>query len=227
MNFADLVRIAGDEPLFETGLLLAGGVDITAVRRQLGRWVDAGKVLQLRRGLYALAPPFARAPAHPYVVANHLVRASYVSCQSVLSDHGLIPEHVPVTVSVTTGRPGRWSTPLGDYLYRHIQPRLFFGYRAVRVGAIDRALAAGPETALLDLLYLEPGVDTEAFLAELRLQNLDALDLEQLLALAHRCGLPKLRRAAAAVARLADACHRRPRCRPCHPHRYGDVPLRR
>ena len=50
----------GDEPLFETGLLLAGDVDPAAVYRQLSRWVKAGRLYQLRRGLYTVAPPFQR-----------------------------------------------------------------------------------------------------------------------------------------------------------------------
>ncbi len=35
MEFKDLVRIVGDEPVFETSLLLAGNVDPADVRRQL------------------------------------------------------------------------------------------------------------------------------------------------------------------------------------------------
>lgn len=52
-----MLRIVGEEPVFHTGLLLAGDVDHVHVRRQLGRWVKAGKIYQRRRGLYALAPP--------------------------------------------------------------------------------------------------------------------------------------------------------------------------
>jgi len=43
---------------------------------------------------------------HPFVVANRMVRGSYVSCQSALAHYGLIPEHVPVVTSITTARPG-------------------------------------------------------------------------------------------------------------------------
>ena len=60
MEFARLLEIVGDEPVFETGLLLAGDVAPTAVRRQLSRWTKAGRLYQLRRGLYALAPPFQK-----------------------------------------------------------------------------------------------------------------------------------------------------------------------
>lgn len=63
----------GDEPVFEAGLLLAGDVDPSDVRRQLSRWVNAGRLYQLRRGLYALAPPFQKIRPHPFLVANRLV----------------------------------------------------------------------------------------------------------------------------------------------------------
>ena len=65
-----LIAIVGEESLFETGLLLAGEVDPNDVRRQLSRWVKAGRLYQLRRGLYALAPPFQKVKPHPFVVAR-------------------------------------------------------------------------------------------------------------------------------------------------------------
>ncbi len=121
MKFERLLETVGDEPVFEPGLLLAGDVDPADVRRQLSRWVEAGRLYQLRRGLYALAPPYQKVKPHPFLVANRLVRGSYVSLQSALAHCGLIPEYVPVTTSVTTSRPARWDTPLGIYDFRHIQ----------------------------------------------------------------------------------------------------------
>jgi len=59
---------------------------------------------------------------------------SYVSCQSVLAHHGLIPEYVPRTTSVGPGRPQRWDTPLGSYSYRHLQEGLMRGFELRDVG---------------------------------------------------------------------------------------------
>ena len=42
MKFERLLEIAGDERVFETGLLLAGAVDPGDVRRGLSRWTQAG-----------------------------------------------------------------------------------------------------------------------------------------------------------------------------------------
>ena len=203
MEFVRLVEIAGDEPAFETGLLLAGDVDPNDVRRQLSRWTHAGKLYQLRRGLYTLAPPFQKVKPHPFVIANRLVPNSYVSCQSALAHYGLIPEYVPVTTSVTTARPARWDTPLGSFGFRHIKVEWLSGYRLVELGNDQRALVASPEKALLDQVYLKPCGDSLAYLRELHLQNLDRLGMQELQRLADLAGSPKLRRAVTAVIELA------------------------
>ena len=199
MEFKRLVAIVGDEPAFETGLLLAGEVDPSDVRRQLSRWTRAGQLYQLRRGLYTLAPPFQKVKPHPFVIANRLVRASYVSCQSALAHYGMIPEHVPVVTSVTTARPTRWETPLGVYEFRHIRADRLRGYRLTDLGAGQRAFVATPEKALLDLIYLQPGGDSPKYLRELRLQRLDGLKADELERQADLSDSPKLRRVAARV----------------------------
>lgn len=205
MEFSRLVELVGDEPVFGTGILLAGAVDPNDVRRQLSRWVNAGNLCQLRRELYALMPPFQRVKAHPFVVANRMVRGSYVSLHSALAYYRLIPEGVPVVTSVSTARPGRWNTPLGSYEFHHIKVDLLFGYHLEEVSPGQRAFVATPEKALLDLAYLHAGGDNPAYLRELRLQNLEHLDLDALHHMAERTGKPKLRRVAAYVCKLATA----------------------
>jgi hypothetical protein len=66
MNFTNLLNAIDGEPLFETGLLLVGAVNPNDVRRQLSRWTAAGKVYQLRRGLYALLPPTRKRGPTPF-----------------------------------------------------------------------------------------------------------------------------------------------------------------
>ncbi len=202
MKMAQLVEAVDGEPVFETGLLLAGAVDVGDVRRQLSRWTKSGRVYQLRRGLYALAPPFQKVRPHPFLVANRMVHGSYVSCQSALAHYGLIPEHVPVVTSVTTGRPTRRDTPLGSFDFRHVKRELLRGYRLIELGGGQRAFVAAPEKALLDLIWLQPGGDGRGYLRELRLQNTDRLDLERLRREAEQANSPKLRRAAERAAVL-------------------------
>lgn len=202
MKLATLLATVGDEPVFETGFLLAGDVDPTDVRRQLSRWVRSGQLVQLRRGLYALAPPYRKAEPHPFLVANRLVRGSYVSLQSALAHHGLIPEHVPVITSVTTGRPQRRENGFGSFEYHHCRADRLGGYRSIEVAPGQEALVATPARALADLIHLVPGADSRAYLEELRLTHLETLDLA---ALVPTVGdRPKLRRAFGRLAALAE-----------------------
>jgi predicted transcriptional regulator of viral defense system len=205
MDFQELIAIVGTEPVFETGLLLAGAVDPPDIQRQLSRWTAAGRLHQLRRGVYSLAAPYQKLKPHPFTVANALVRGSYVSLQAALAYHSLIPEVTPVVTSVTTGRPGRWETVLGVFEYRHIKASWLHGYQQIDLGAGQRAFIATPEKALLDLVHLQAGGDEPLYLSELRLQNLNRLDLIRLIELAERSSSPKLRRAAKHIGALAQA----------------------
>ena len=202
MKWEELLSRIGDEPVFESALLLAGRVSIAQIRVQLSRWVRSGRLLQLRRGLYALAPAWRKVVPSPFLVANRFRPGSYVSFQSALAFYGHIPEHVPVTTSAGPGRPGRVVTPLGTYQFSHVADDLLFGYTAVEASAGQTAFVARPEKALLDLVHLTPGGDDPAFLRELRLQNLEGLDAAALTDLARRAGRPKLLRAARAAAHL-------------------------
>jgi predicted transcriptional regulator of viral defense system len=202
MEFGRLIEIVQDEPLFETGLLLAGNVDPNHIRRQLTRWTNAGRLYQLRRGLYTLAPPYQKVKPHPFLIANHLVHGSYVSCQSALAYYGLIPEYVPMVVSVCSGRPGLKQTPLGDFLFRHIDRKYLGGYRSVIIGDDQEAVVAIAEKALLDLIYLTPGGDSADYVRSLRLQNLEGLNVQSLRNLVEHFDKPKLGRAMQHLERL-------------------------
>ena len=195
MKWNDLLKIVGKDPVFYSSLLKTGSIDLTDLGRQLSRWVKSGKLLQLRKGLYTLSPEYRKTSPHPFYIANKLVRGSYVSLQSALEYYGLIPEYVPNITSVTTGRPGTYSTPLGFFIYKHVKKSLFFDFTLVDMGESQQVFIARPEKALIDLLYLTPGADSLAYLEGLRLQNLDNLNINYLKELAEKTGSQKLKRA--------------------------------
>ena len=195
MKFHEAVDIVSDEPLFETGLLLAGDVNPADLRRQLSRWTRNGRIHQLRRGLYALAPPWRKQHPHPFLVANRLAPGSYVSGLSALAFAGAIPEYVAEVTSVTPGRPGLRTTPLGRFSFRHLKAGMMFGYRLTALGQGQAAFVAEPEKAILDMVHLHPGGDHRSYLEELRL-DFDTLRLDRLEAFAAIAETPKLVRAA-------------------------------
>ena len=152
-----------------------------------------------------MAGAYRKVEPHPFLVANQLRQPSYVSLQSTLAYYHLIPEYVPVVTSVTTQRPGLVETPLGNFLFRHLRPSLFSGFRLPEVEAGQPVLLASPEKSLLDLVYLTPGADTREYLKELRIENFAALDFRAFRKMARDSGSPKLARAVERMAELAAA----------------------
>lgn len=205
MKWESLLKLVANEPVFSSALLLSGNVSARQVRLQLSRWVAAGRLLQLRRGLYALAPVWRKAEPHPFLVANRLQRGSYVSTQAALAFHGVIPEDVPVVTSVGPGRPETVRNTLGAFQFTHLAEGLLFGYTQLEVAPRQFAFVASAEKALLDLIHLTRGADSLEYLRELRLQNPEAINLSMIMDLAQRSAKPKLMRAARLVGPLLEA----------------------
>jgi len=69
MKWVELLNLVGGEPVFTSALLRSGRVSDAELRPQLARWTKAGRIHQLRRGLYILAPPFRKIEPHPFLIA--------------------------------------------------------------------------------------------------------------------------------------------------------------
>ena len=72
------------------------------------------------------------------------------------------------------------------------------------MGDNQKAFIATPEKALLDLIYLQPDGDNPAYLKELRLQNLDMLNIDELYNLVAIFNTPKLLRTFDEITKLAQ-----------------------
>lgn len=127
--------------------------DIFHVRRKtaiafIGRNVKSGLFLKLRNGYYVLKD------SHPslYFIANRLYQPSYISLETALSYHHLIPETVYSITSVTTKPTREFQTPCGVFSYQRIKQSVFTGYNPVEIDG-ELVLFAEPEKALADYLY--------------------------------------------------------------------------
>ncbi len=158
---------------------------------QLHRWCKVGKLVPLRRGMYALSEAYRRVPISPAQLANEIYSPSYLSTYWALGFHGLIPEKTVAYTSVTSRTPKTFANDFGTFTYRHVKPDFFFGYRRVEIDGVA-VLLAEPEKALLDLWHLEPGEWTSARLAEMRFQNMEMVDSNRLEEFAGRFGSPRL-----------------------------------
>lgn len=203
MKYVDLLNRVAGMPCFTTRFLAAGG-NLPQIRLQLSRWVKAGRLIKLHKGLYTLAEAYRKIKPEPFSIANRLQSASYVSLQSALAWYGLIPEFVPVVMGVTTGRPRLIETPMGRFDFRHINKSFFWGYQQIELTAGQTAFIARPEKAMLDLVYLTPGGDKEDFIEGLRVQNIEQIDKAVLREFSERSQSPKLKRAFQNIERIID-----------------------
>ena len=104
---------------------------------------------------YADGTMYFRCPdvgKHLFMIANAMLKPSYISLESALSVYGLIPETVYGITSVTSAHTARFDTDLGSFSYRHIKQELMFGYYVRTVGD-DPCDMADMEKAVLDYLY--------------------------------------------------------------------------
>lgn len=157
---------------------------------QLNRWVRAGKLVLVRRGLYAYSGVRQALPG----LANHIVEPSYLSGQWSLAFHGMIPDVVWEFTSACRVSPRKkhWVTPFGRFAYRQI--KYFGGYERIQIGG-EPVLLATREKGLLDAWYWAGGEWTPARHREMRYQGLDDLNPEKLQILAKKFDSPRLTRA--------------------------------
>ena len=159
-------------------------------RNNLSRWVKKGLLVRLRQGYYTFAEYLASSD-HVYYFANRIYKPSYISLHTALSFYGIIPEAVANITSVTGLKTARFSSAFGEFDYRSVKEKLFFGYDHKLFGNDLTVLFAFPEKAIIDLLYLYPFYCTEDEMIHLRLDRDvldDILDVERLLQFTDQCG---------------------------------------
>ncbi|MBN1903349.1 hypothetical protein JW926_18670 [Candidatus Sumerlaeota bacterium] len=125
-----------------------------ARRALVHRAVRKGEIITLKSGLYCLSSEFNDFPPHPFVVAGMLHAPSYISMESALWHHQLIPEALFGVSSVTAKRSRIYKTPMGVYSFFRIPcHHLKAGVRAEKIDGNDWAFIATPLRAVADMVY--------------------------------------------------------------------------
>lgn len=171
MNYIRFKHELARFPVFSLADIRA--VDPRFDRRRLTEWQHKGYIKKIIKGYYLFADADIN-EKRLFEIANKIYRPSYVSLESALSYYHLIPESVFAITSVSTRRTHRFETGIGRFIFRTIQPKLFFGY----VVTPDFVKIAYMEKALLDYFYLNSSLRSVDDFKSLRL-NREVL-LEQL-----------------------------------------------
>ena len=117
------------------------------------------QLIRIKKGLFVVAQQEGTSPISRELIANHLYGPSYVSLESALSYHNLIPERVYRVRSVTMKRFNMYDTPLGVFEYRTVSPEYFsIGIQQQVTQDNTAFLIASPEKALCDLIVLSSGL---------------------------------------------------------------------
>ena len=192
MKYNKLLSLLGNEGFFDlASVVQLAGESRQNIKTQLYRWCKSGRLIPLRRGMYAFAKPYRQNMVNPAELANRLYAPSYLSTYWALGFYGLIPEKVVVYTSVTSRVPKTFKNDFGMFAYSHIKSTGFFGYGSVEIGKCKVVLAS-PEKALLDLWYLEEGKWSMNRMQEMRFQNFEAIDNNKLREYALRFNSNKL-----------------------------------
>ena len=124
-------------------------------RDRIQRLVTSGDIVRIRKGLYAFAAPLRRQPIVREQLANLIYGPSYVSLDSALNYHGLIPERVEAVTSVTTGRSRHFDTPFGTFSYQMLAATRYAVGALLLPEKAPSFLMASPEKALADKLWTD------------------------------------------------------------------------
>lgn len=120
--------------------------------RRLFEWQKKGYILKLRNGWYCFSD-IEKAELSSFFIANKIYNPSYISLESALSYHNIIPEAIYPVCSITSNKTMTFYTPLWEMRYNTVKPSLFFGYEIEEFN--DKPIKiAYPEKAILDVLYL-------------------------------------------------------------------------
>lgn len=129
----------------------------------------SGDLIRLKKGMYVVSPKVHNLYVSKELIANHIYGPSYVSLESALTYHKLIPERTYSMGSMTTKRSRQFSTSLGNFYYVTTEKDYFDIGVILEIKDNRYAfLIATPEKALCDIITTTP---------RLRIQSVKAMQI--------------------------------------------------
>ncbi len=150
MYFQEAIAPYAGQPLTQQ-LLLDILRDYKRPYDKITELVKQQQLIQVKRGLYIPGEKLKLPTPVSFLLANHLYGPSYVSMDSALSFHGLIPERVFEISSVTPRAAKTYVTHAGRFSYTKMPlPYYSYGIQSAELSINQVALLATPEKALCD-----------------------------------------------------------------------------
>lgn len=159
MDYRTTLTRLSNQPLTHQ-LLVSVLKDYERPNDKIYQLAKEGVIQSIKKGLFVAGPALNtdRKP-EPFLLANHILGPSYVSLETALSYHGLIPERVYEIASMTTQAPRKFTTPLGSFTFTRLPlPYYAFGIRSEKLADDQYAMVASPEKALCDKIITTSGL---------------------------------------------------------------------
>ena len=149
-----------NEPILDTVRMRHALRGFANQRVKIARLLESGELISLRRGLYA-----SRRDLDPHCLAGPMYGPSYISFETALAWHGMIPEGVKEMLSATMKRSASFENDFGRFRYFNV-PKAIYPTGIQRIVDADLPfLIASPTKALADSIAREPGFRSMANVA--------------------------------------------------------------
>jgi len=150
-------------------------------KKVIGKLAENGWLIRIKRGLYAVSDLSNRGflSLSPHVVANLLVKDSYVSFESALSYRGLFDQLTNKVISVSKSRYKAIPINAIEYDFVKVQEKWFFGWEDVVIEN-QKGRIATAEKALIDTIQFHKSKYSVDLVIEKLHSNLDSLDIDRL-----------------------------------------------
>jgi len=172
MNYIEFEKALTAYPVFSVKDIVKRFPDFD--NRRLVEWQEKGYLTKVRRGYYCFTETI-RGETFSYFAANKIYTPSYISLETALAYYNLIPEGVFTSISVTTRNTANYNTAIGKFEYRHIKPKLYFGYKLLQEKKFTIRIA-DPEKVILDYFYLNT-LNSKEDIQEMRFNKFLVLEL--------------------------------------------------
>lgn len=151
------------------------------IKNVITKLTSDGWLIRIKKGLYAISDLSNRGflSLSPYVVANLLVKDSYVSFESALSYHSMFDQLTDKVISVSVSKYKTVSLNNIEYSFLNVKDQFFFGWQEVMIDNQATRIAYA-EKALVDIIHFHRSKYSVDFVIEKLKEHRKSLDMKKL-----------------------------------------------
>jgi len=139
-------------------------------KSKITKMINSKEIIQVKRGIFLDANDTSYSRNS---LSSVIYGPSYISFESAMSYHGLIPERVTAVTcaSYNKNKNKEFHTSIGDFYYFYIPPKVFPYDTIIREENKQNFIIASPEKAICDSLYRVKDIKTDDDLMRLLIED--------------------------------------------------------